>query len=320
MKPALLFAACFVVTAGLMVTGQQRGGAPAASPADGQVGARGPGRGPAPDRSSILILGVGSPQINAERSGTCIGVIVRGTIYLFDAGPGVEHRMFEARARANNGIQNIGPLFITHLHSDHTLGIPAVLYHVRDMSKPFSIYGPPGIKNMMMHILAAWQEDRDMRVEGLEHANPVRWETDVHEVTSGTVFHDANVSVKAFEVAHGSWKHALGYRIEAPDRTIVISGDTSPTDAIVQACNGCDVLLHEVVWENPAGPPRGEYMKEFHTSPAELGDIATRAKAKMVIMYHSVLLGARIQPSDFIRAVMAKYHGPVMYARDLDSY
>jgi ribonuclease BN (tRNA processing enzyme) len=317
MKSALIFTACIILATSLMVTGQQRGVGGNASTTKGAPSA---GRGATPDRSSILVLGVGSPGISADRSGTSIGVIVRGTIYLFDAGPGVERRMFEARARANSGIQNFGPIFITHLHSDHTLGIPAVLYYVRDMSKPFSVYGPPGLKNMMTHILAAWQEDRDVRVTGLEHANPVRWETDVHEATSGTVFQDSNITVKTFEVPHGIWKHALGYRVETPDRSIVISGDTRPSDAIVQACSGCDVLVHEVVWENPDGPPRNQYMKDSHTSPAELGEIAARAKAKMVVLYHSASLGARVEPADFIRVVMTKYQGPVMYARDLDTY
>lgn len=274
------------------------------------------------DRTSILILGAGSPQISADRSGTCVGVIVHGTVYLFDAGPGVEHRMFEARARANNLIQHIGPLFITHLHSDHTLGIPAVLYHVREPGKPFSVYGPPGMKNMMTHILAAWQEDKEMRMTGGEGAPAVRWATDVHEVTSGVVFKDDNVSVTTFEVPHGKWPHALGYRIDTADRSIVISGDTRPSEAIVRACNGCDVLVHEVVWENPNGPPRNQYMSEFHTSPTELGELATRAKAKMVVMYHQVIPGGRdpVQPSEFVRGVMSKYQGPVMYARDLDVF
>jgi ribonuclease Z len=172
----------------------------------------------------------------------------------------------------------------------------------------------------MTHILAAWQEDRDMRVNGLERANPVRWQTDVHEVTSGTIYHDDNITVKTFEVPHGRWEHALGYRIETADRTIVISGDTSPSEAIVKACNGCDVLIHEVVWENPEGPKRNQYMTEFHTSPAELGDIANRAKAKMLVLYHIAALGAPVGPADFIRVIMTKYQGVVMYGRDLETY
>jgi len=169
----------------------------------------------------------------------------------------------------------------------------------------------------MNHILAAWQEDRDMRVNGRERANPVRWETDVHEVTSGVIFKDDNVTVMAFEVPHGSWEHAFGYRIDSADRSIVISGDTRPSNAIVKACNGCDILFHEVVWEDPDGPPRSAYMREFHTSPAELANIAVRANAKMVVMYHQV----GVQPrAAYIRLVAREYKGPVAFAQDLDLY
>jgi ribonuclease BN (tRNA processing enzyme) len=306
------YAGCLMLLAGVTLAVQQTGGRGAAGPAP--AGARGRGA-ESSDKTSILVLGVGTPAMSAERSGTSIGVIVRGTIYIFDAGPGIERRMFEARARANNGIQRIGPVFITHLHSDHTLGLPAMLYHVRDPRTPFTVYGPPGLKNMMTHIVAAWQEDRDVRVNGLQHSAPVGWETDVHEVTSGVVFKDANITVKTFEVSHGSWQHALGYRIDTPDRSIVISGDTRPTDAIVQACDGCDVLVHEAIFEAAVSP---EYNKEYHTTPAQLGEIAARSKAGMVVIYHHA--PATIPPSEFVRAVLANYHGPVMFARDLDTY
>jgi ribonuclease BN (tRNA processing enzyme) len=284
------------------------------------AGGRGAGGAAPPARveaTTVLVLGAGSPGISAERSGTSLGVIVRGWVYIFDAGAGVERRMFEARARVSNTIEHIGPIFITHLHSDHTLGLPAMLYYHRERNQPFTLFGPPGIKNMMNHILAAYAEDREMRINGLEHAAPIRWETNVTEVTSGVVFHDDNVTVKAFEVSHGTWEHALGYRIETPDRSIVISGDTRPTDAIVQACNGCDILFHEIVWEDPVGPPRTPYMKQFHTGPVELGEIANRAKPKTLVLYHQV---GRQTPAEFVRAVMGTFHGVVLYAHDFDLF
>jgi ribonuclease BN (tRNA processing enzyme) len=269
---------------------------------------------PASNRSSILILGTGTPGITAERSGTSIGIIVRGTVYIFDAGPGVERRMLEARAKASNRIDHFGPVFISHLHSDHTLGLPAMLYYERERNQPFTLFGPPGLKNMMDHILAAYAEDRDIRMKGLEHAPAVRWETKVTEVTSGVVFQDANVTVKAFEVPHGNWEHALGYRIDAPDRSIVISGDTRPSEALVNACNGCDVLLHEI-GDRSMGPSP-EYMAQFHTSPAELGDIASRAKPKLLLLYHSAV---RSQ-TDALREIGNGFHGPAVFVRDLDVF
>jgi ribonuclease BN (tRNA processing enzyme) len=276
---------------------------------------RGQAAAAAPDKSSIIILGAGSPNITADRSGTSIGVVVRGTLYIFDAGAGVERRVLETRAKSNIRIERFGPTFISHLHSDHTLGLPAMLYYDRERNQPFTVFGPPGIKNMMDHILAAYAEDRDMRINGLEHAAAVRWETRVTELTGGVAFKDENVTVRAFEVPHGSWQHALGYRIDAPDRSIVISGDTRSSDAVADACNGCDVLFHEV--GDRAAGPGPVYMAQFHTTPSEIGAVANRAKAKLVVLYHPVL---RQSPADAVREVMSVYHGPVMFARDLDVF
>ena len=130
---------CFV-----SLTAQQR--APGASPAQaGRGPVVGAGGAQAANGTAVLVLGAGTPTLTAERSGTCLGVIANGTVYLFDAGPGVERRMFEARARTSIGniIRNIGPVFISHLHSDHTLGLPAMLYYVRPQGQPFKVYGPP---------------------------------------------------------------------------------------------------------------------------------------------------------------------------------
>lgn len=240
---------------------------------------------------------------------------MRGTVYIFDAGPGVERRMLEARAKPNIRIDHFGPVFISHLHSDHTLGLPAMMYYDRERNQPFTLFGPPGLKQMMDHIVAAYAEDREMRVNGLEHAPAVRWETKVTEATSGVVFKDDNVTVTAFEVPHGSWEHALGYRIDAPDRSIVISGDTRGSEAIVKACNGCDVLIHEI-GERTSGPSP-TYMEQFHTSPSELGDIAGRAKPKLLLLYHTAI---RNPQAEVIREIMTGYRGPVIFVRDLEVY
>ena len=121
--------------------------------------ARSPAQQGSGDSTRVIMLGVGSPNISADRAGTGIAVVVRGTAYLFDAGPGVEHRIFEARQRLNIPMRRFGPVFITHLHSDHTLGLPALLYYARNPREPFHVIGPPGTRAMMQNILAAWVED-----------------------------------------------------------------------------------------------------------------------------------------------------------------
>jgi ribonuclease BN (tRNA processing enzyme) len=274
-----------------------------------------------PARSAIVILGDGTPLLSAERSGTSIGIVVRGTLYVFDAGPGVLRRIHEARERLRLGIQRLGPVFVTHLHSDHTLGLPELLYY--PFAPALNVYGPLGIKAMLERLKEAWTEDRQIRggsgmpsdqgLAGVVNAGTA------YEVPAGHVYSDSNITVTAFEVAHGTWPRAFGYRIVTPDRVIVLSGDTSPSEAVVTACNGCDVLLHAVYdGENNLPGDDLAYFTRFHTNTRQLGELATRARPGLLILYHQLFMGKL--PADLVRQVAAFFKGPVMSARDLDVY
>jgi len=274
--------------------------------------------------AQILMLGTGTPVIDAAHSGTSIGILVRGALYIFDAGPGVERRMLEAVAKGTK-IDTIPAVFITHLHSDHTLGLAAlVYYHGTDAEfsggGPLTIYGPPGISAMMGHISAAWADDRATRSK-VRGGSP-SWQVQGADVTAGVIYRDSNVVVKAFEVPHPPWQHAFGYRVETPDRVIVISGDTHPTDAIARECAGCDVLLHEVysaVGLPTVPPERQRYHASAHTSTYELAEIAAKAKPKLLVLYHQLYLGGT-SDDDLVREVRSRYNGRVVSARDLDIY
>jgi ribonuclease BN (tRNA processing enzyme) len=277
-----------------------------------------------PERhAQILMLGTGTPLIDATHSGNSIGILVGGSLYIFDAGPGVERRMLEAVARGTK-IDTIPAVFITHLHSDHTLGLPAlVYYHGRNATfrsgGPLTVYGPPGIRAMMEHISAAWTEDRAVRTQ-TAWASP-SGQVPGAEVTAGVVYRDANIVVKAFEVPHTIWPRAFGYRVETPDRTIVISGDTRGGDAVARECAGCDVLLHEVYAAEGFSrlpPQRQSYHSSAHTSTYQLAEIATKAQPKLLVLYHQLYFGAT--DDDLLREVRSRYNGRVVSARDLDVY
>jgi ribonuclease BN (tRNA processing enzyme) len=218
--------------------------------------------------------------------------------------------------------------FITHLHSDHTLGYPDLILTtwVVGRQKPLEVYGPHGLQAMTDHILAAWKEDIDIRTNGLEHAPAAGRAVHVHEISPGVVYDSAGVKITAIPVLHGSWKEAYGYRIDTPDRSIVISGDTRPSPALEQAARGVDVLIHEAHPEGaapgPAGVPsadRLQYMREFHTSDVELGRLAASANPKMLILYH---FAARGPAADEMIATIqrAGYHGRIVAGKDLDRF
>ncbi len=273
----------------------------------------------------IVLLGTGTPNADPDRSGPAVAVIVGKTPYLIDFGPGVVRR---AAAAYRKGVQalkvtNIHTVFLTHLHSDHTAGYSDLILTpwVLGREKPLNVYGPEGLAEMTDHILAAYRQDIEMRLFGLEPANATGYKVVVHEIEPGIVYRDSNVVVEAIPVKHGSWPHAFGYKFRTPDKTIVISGDTSPVESIVNACDGCDVLIHEVYSAKQfrkRSPAWQRYHADFHTSTTELAGIAARAKPKLLILYHQLFWGAGEE--ELLQEIRANYGGKIISGHDLDIF
>ena len=276
--------------------------------------------------TKLVLLGTGTPNADPDRFGPSVAIVVNDTPYIVDFGPGVVRRA--SAAASLKGIVGLKPenlkiAFATHLHSDHTSGLadliltPAVL----DRHAPLVLYGPKGIKSMAEHILKAYEQDIEIRTKGLENGDPQAYIVDAREIKPGIIFKDANVTVKAFAVHHGQWKEAYGFRFETKDKIIVISGDCGPDAAIVEACNGCDILVHEVyavagfkkrpaMWQ--------KYHSSFHTSTLELGEVANKAKPKLLVLYHQLIWSSNEQ--DAMLELQGVYKGAVKYGNDLDVY
>jgi len=275
--------------------------------------------------TKIVMLGTGTPNPDPDRQGPAVAITAGETPYLVDCGTGIVRR---AAAAARNGIPTLDPgklgiVFVTHLHSDHTLGYPDLILTpwMMGRERPLEAYGPSGLSQMTQDILRAWQQDIDIRTNGREHENRTGYHVNVHEIHPGLVYQDGNVKVTAFLVSHGSWKQAFGYRFDTHDRSIVISGDTTPTEAVVKACHGCDVLIHEV-YSEAAFEHRSaawqQYHSHFHTSSKELGRIASEAKPGLLILYHQLLWGSTEE--QLLQEIHGGYSGKVVSAHDLDVY
>ncbi|MEE9142397.1 MAG: GDSL-type esterase/lipase family protein [Gammaproteobacteria bacterium] len=280
-------------------------------------------------RSEIILLGTGTPFPRPDRSGPAVMIRVDGVPYIIDAGPGVVRRAAAAfstddKRAMRAGVQQLRVAFITHLHSDHTLGYADLILTpwIIGRALPLDVYGPKGLRAMTDNLMAAYSEDIDIRINGLEKGNTTGYKVNVHEVGPGIIYEDERVKVTAFEVNHGSWDQAFGYRFETPDRVIVISGDLAPSESIVEHCNGCDVLVHEAYaqtgfersdkdWQN--------YLEEFHSSGTELADLATRADAKKVLIYHHLLFEGATEV-ELVEEIEAGFEGPVISGRDLGIY
>jgi ribonuclease Z len=290
--------------------------------------------------TQVVMLGTGTPGPDPDRSGPATAVVVNGTAYLVDIGAGIVRR---AKAAAlDKGIRALEPVslrvvFVTHLHSDHTVGYPDLILTpwVIGRKIPLEVHGPKGIRAMTEHILLAYGEDIRTRINphGNQREFPQGAWVNPHEIAAGVVYEDANVTVTAFATKHAM--ESYGYRFDTSDRSIVITGDTAPTQATIDACNGCDILIHEVntLTALAARPATFQaFAGMYHTSTAQLAELAAQAKPKLLVLYHaSISLRPRVNPNflaeaansspeELLAEVQSRYGGKVVVARDLDVY
>ncbi len=266
----------------------------------------------------VVLLGTGTPNAEAERSGPSTAVVVDGQVYLVDAGPGVVRRALQAGLPA----EQLTRLFLTHLHSDHTLGLPDLLYTPWTLGRtePLSAYGPPGTAAMLAHIQAAYAADVEERLAGLEPANESGWQALASEVAPGVILADERVTVKAITVEHGRWP-AYAYRFETTAGVVVISGDTAPRPGLAEAFAGADVLVHEVYSAGRLArrePAWQRYHRAVHTSGLELGELAAQAEPGLLVLTHQLYWGA--SDEELLAEVRQAFAGSVASGRDLDSF
>jgi ribonuclease Z len=251
--------------------------------------------------------------------------------YIVDLGPGVVRRAkAAATARGLKALEptNLRIAFLTHLHSDHTIGFPDLIFTPWTMGRrvPLEVYGPKGLQEMADHLRAAYRIDIDTRTnpDGNQRTFPDGSKVNTHEIAAGVVYKDGKVTVTAFPTKHAM--ESYGYRFDTPDRTIVISGDTNPTQGTVDACRGCDVLVHEVhtpAWvatrpeagNAPAGTFR-RFSEKYHTTTEQLAKLASEAKPRLLILYHY----SSVSPEELQSDMMSRYPGHFVIGRDLDVY
>ncbi len=279
---------------------------------------------PRQGQSQLVMLGTGTPGPDPDRFGPALAIVVNEQPYLVDFGAGVVRR---AAAAYEQGIYGLAPhllnrAFLTHLHSDHTVGYPDLILTpwVSGRETPLQVYGPRGVKAMTEHILRAYEADIEQRLNGLEPANEIGYQVEPHEIKPGLVYEDEYVEVHAFSVTHGTFE-AYGYKFVCPDRTIVVSGDTCKHANVVKAAKGCDVLVHEVcsgIGVQFRSEAWRTYHSTYHTLGHELAEIATRSRPGLVVLTHQLFQG--VSEAELLLEIRADYDGPVVSAKDLDIF
>lgn len=275
--------------------------------------------------TQLVILGSGTPNPNPERGGSAYAVIVDNTPYLVDFGPGAI-RSFAALMPAWGGgmkemdVTKIEHAFLTHIHSDHTTGLSDLLLTpwIMGRENKLNLYGPKGLEKMAGSLLDAYADDIDYRVNGTQPSNGTGYQFNFTELADGVVFQDRNLKVEAFKVNHGDFEDAYGFRFTSKDKVIVFSGDTGPSKSLERYAKDADILVHEV-YSNAGFLKKTKdwqiYHRGHHTSTYEVGEIASRAKPKILVLSHILFWGADEQ--DILEETRTTFSGNIKIAEDL---
>jgi ribonuclease Z len=241
---------------------------------------------------TVTLLGTGAPPPVMNRFGPSTLVEAGGERLLFDVGRGALQRLFQLKVP----LKDVYTLFLTHLHSDHIVGIPD-LYLTGWVNGwrevPLRLWGPLGAQAMMAHLERAFESDIRIRLYD-DRPPPQGIVVQVQEIREGVVYERNGVKVTAFEVDYYPLKPAFGYRIDYAGRSVVLSGDTRFSENLIRHAQGADVLIHEVVAPESlsrAGyaPERVKAIIDHHVTPEQAGEVFARVKPRLAVYSHIVL-------------------------------
>ncbi|WP_116040800.1 MBL fold metallo-hydrolase [Amycolatopsis palatopharyngis] len=274
--------------------------------------------------TDLILLGTAAgPAPKRTRSAPAQVVVVNGAAYVVDCGNGVARQLVHAGVP----LSSLRGVFLTHHHSDHNAdyGNLFLLAWAANLEHPVDAYGPPPLAEMTKHFFAMNRFDIDTRI-GDEGLPPLDDLVVPHDVELGGVVHeDDNVRVTATLVHHPPIRTALAYRFDTADRSIVISGDTAPSENLVRLAQGADVLVHEVMYL-PAvdemvsrfnGRTLREHLLASHTDVDQVGGLARAAGVQKLVLSHFVPTDADIPDETWRERAAAGFDGEVVVGHDL---
>jgi ribonuclease BN (tRNA processing enzyme) len=274
----------------------------------------------------LLLLGTaGGPRPWVTRSAPSQVVLVNEAAYVIDCGNGVARQL----AMAGVPLRTIRSVFVTHHHSDHNAdyGTLLLLAWAAGLTTPVDTWGPPPLQRITEAFFEMSVTDIDARIhdEGRPDPRPL---VHAHELRAGgRVLEDTNVKVTAAVVDHPPLAPAFAYRFDAADRSVVISGDTRPSNALVALARGADVLVHEAMIPSavdrlvPNVPNASDLKRSIlshHTAAEDAGRVAQAAGVGTLVLSHLVPAEDPNVPEEvWIEAARRYFRGRVILGRDL---
>ena len=267
----------------------------------------------------VTLLGTGTPQPIMERFGPSILVQAGTETLLFDAGRGCLQRL----RQINVSYDKLTALFLTHLHSDHIVGLPDLWltgWLLTKRAMPLKVFGPTGTSKMVDYLQKAFAFDINIRIED-DKAPQEGSKLLVTEVGQGAIYERNGVKVIAFKVDHGVVKPAFGYRIEYNGHSVVLSGDTKYSENLITFAKGTDLLIHEVaITPHTLSKTDPKYnILMHHTTPEQAAQVFNKVRPKLAAFSHIVKLYGGTE-EDIMNKTKAIYPGQVIMGEDLMSF
>jgi ribonuclease Z len=241
----------------------------------------------------VVLLGTApGPPVRVDRAGISTLVEAGGDRFLFDAGRGVMQRL----AQAGVPMDGVTKLFITHLHSDHIVDVPDLYLTPwsagSERKVRLEVWGPDGTREMMRNLEKAFAFDIHVRRDVDEKVSPEGIKFTARDVREGTVYERNGVKITAFLVDHGPVKPAFGYRLDYGGHSVVLSGDTRPSENLIKFSNGVDLLIHEaidpdVIRRQNVSERLFKAIVEHHTTAQQAGEVFNRIKPRLAVFSHS---------------------------------
>jgi ribonuclease Z len=268
----------------------------------------------------VILLGTGYPRPDPERAGPSTAVVVGDKYFVVDAGRGVMMRM----AATDLEKKQLAAVFLTHLHSDHTSGLPDLFnttWVIHRRKVPLELYGPRGVDGVAKAIINFYKEDIHIRRDLTEKLSASGAKINSHTVQEGLVYQDEDVKVTAFLVSHEPVKPAFGYRFDGNGKSVVISGDTTFSENLVKYSRGADILIHEAYlpeeFDKRDNPEVAARLKHYHATAEQAGMAAQQAGVKLLVLSH--LVPGKDEKTYAERAAKT-FSGKIVVGRDLMTF
>jgi ribonuclease Z len=269
------------------------------------------------DIIKVTILGSGTPRVNIDRFSQSILVEHKNDKFLFDTGRGALLRLNQSRILPNE----INNIFFTHLHSDHILGFSDILmtgwvYH---RQKPLNVFGPPGTTNFIDSTIKSFEEDIKVRSLPPEKLDVNNLKSNIKIIFDGYTYKKNGLTVETFAVKHEPFTYAFGFKIFNDKYCMVISGDTTYSEQVIEKAKNCDLLIHEIAHASEhtlAKYPKAKGVISYHSDASQVSKIINTVKPRLTILNHVLSLGGS-SDDEILSDIKKNTNHKVLIAKDL---